>query len=65
MSDLIRELEALRVQPGEILIVRLPEDTDEGAVDGLHGLLAEVWLGGRSLIFVGEVEFAVAESDGG
>lgn len=61
---IIRELEALRVGPDEVLVVRVPDNPDREAqavFDDLSEMLVHVGLGDRSLIFVGDVEFGVAK----
>lgn len=69
MADpLIRELEALRVGPDEVLILKIggdwigDEDDDHGALAGLLEQLKSVGLA-RTLVFTGDVEFAIAQRD--
>jgi hypothetical protein len=61
--DPIRRIRALRVQPDEVLVVKLPASTSDEAVAGLRVMLDSVGLEGRSPIFVGDVEFAVVKKD--
>lgn len=65
MTDtLIRDLEALRVGPDEVLVLRLPGDPGEPemqrAAEEVTEALEQVGLRDRSLVFIGDVEFAVA-----
>lgn len=59
----ISRLRALRVQPNEVLIVKLPASTPDEAVDALRVMLDSVGLKGRSPIFVGDAEFVVVERE--
>lgn len=69
MDDrLIRELEALRVKPGEVLIIRVPTDILEpgdasDAMAQLREALDEVGLAGRALVIAAAVEMTVAERE--
>lgn len=61
-ETLIREIEALRVGPDEVLVLRLP-DTDAGreGMEQIAELLEAVGLAGRSIVICGDIEIAVAE----
>lgn len=56
----VKEAEALIVGPDEKLILHLPESTpyEDAMIEELHESLASIGLAERSLILVGEVEFA-------
>jgi hypothetical protein len=61
----IGELEALRVKPGEVLVLRLPGDCswDDDDVLGLLNDLDAVGLTDRALVLIGnEIELAVIEA---
>lgn len=64
---LLREMEALKVGPDEVLILRFVSgDLPDGLIEGLSKALEEVGLKGRSLIIFSddEIEFAtVARSE--
>lgn len=69
MSDLIRELEALRVGPDEVLILRFPptaassDDEDWNPAEEVMGALRAVGLGDRSVLIFGDVEFAIVSRE--
>ena len=53
------EAEVLRLQPDEILILRLPEGADLEMVDLVADALSQVGLKDRSLVLSGEIDIAV------
>lgn len=53
------EAEALRVGPDEVLVVRLPQDTDPHVVQGLADALSLVGLGSRVLVIGLDAQLAV------
>lgn len=62
-ADLIPKLRALRVQPDEVLVVKLPASTPDSMVADLRTMLDGVGLENRSPIFVGDVQFAVVKKE--
>jgi hypothetical protein len=62
----VRELEALHVRPGEVLVIRLAEPNawDDLAIEDLLENLALIGLANRSIVIHGNVEFAVTEKHG-
>lgn len=64
MADLnVINAEALRVGPDEVLIIRLNSDADEEVAKDLLDYLREVGLEKRSLVFTGDVEFAIVQRE--
>ncbi|MFL5309510.1 MAG: hypothetical protein ACJ79H_03545 [Myxococcales bacterium] len=61
-EQLVRELEALRVGPDEVLVVHLGQEFSELVGDVVDDLV-RVGLEDRSVVFIGEVRFAVVKKD--
>lgn len=57
-DGLIRSLEALTVGPDEVLILRAPEDVQDGFMDGLLAALDQIGLRNRALVLSGPIELA-------
>lgn len=58
MKLTITNAEALVVGPDEVLIIRLPENSQDEGIELLLEHLKSIGLEHRSLVFSGEVEFA-------
>jgi hypothetical protein len=56
-------LEALRVGPGEVLILRLPSGADRSTVEQFRQTLKSLGLGDRLLLIANEVEAVVVEAE--
>lgn len=61
-AAVVRQVEVLRVAPGEVLIVRLPSIIDQAFANQLHADLESIGLAGRvDVIRVDDAEFVVVE----
>ena len=56
-------LEALRVQPGEVLVLRLPGRWAPDRIDEIGKTLKALGLDGRVLIVADEIELTVVEAE--
>lgn len=61
----IKEIEALRIGPEERLLIRIPEAAivDDRMLDDFQDALAEIGIGDRVLVVVGDAEFAIIPAD--
>lgn len=56
-------LEALRVQPGEVLVLRLPGEWTPDRMDEIRKTLKGVGLDGRVLLVADEIDLTVVEAE--